>query len=156
MIERQRDYEYVERRPDLEVVEPAPVAEAAHVDSVVVDPQATQAARVFRLTEAIYLLFGFIEALIAIRFVLRALGANPQSGFAAAIYAVTGPLVAPFSGIFGVPQFNGSVLEPHSVVAIIVYALLAWLIARLAWLMMADTRSEVSSHVRSVRTRTPR
>jgi hypothetical protein len=71
---------------------------------------------------------------------LRAFGANPAAPFAAAIYAITGPLIAPFNGLFGTPQLNGSVFEPHSVVAIIVYALLGWLLAKLVWLIMADTR----------------
>jgi YggT family protein len=115
------------------------------VDNVVVDHQASRNAAVFKLQQAIYLLFGFIEALIAIRFVLRLLGANPSASFASAIYAVTGPFVAPFTGIFGTPQFSGSVLEPHSIVAIIMYALLAWLIAQVVWLLMGDTRAATAT-----------
>ena len=48
------------------------------------------------MTQLVYLVFGLIEGLIAIRFVLKALGANPTAGFAEFIYGITGPLVAPF------------------------------------------------------------
>jgi len=56
-----------------------------------------------KLVRAIYLIFGLIEGLILIRFVLKALGANASAGFAQFIYGVTAPLVAPFYGLFGNP-----------------------------------------------------
>ena len=77
------------------------------------------------------MIFGLIEGLILIRFILKALGANPSAGFAQFIYGITAPLVAPFYGLFGNPSAQGSVLELHSIVALIVYALLAWLILKL-------------------------
>src|SRR5947207_15106412 len=63
------------------VTTPAP----ASVDSTAAtayDPYAGRRQAASRLVQAIYLIFGIIEALIAIRIVLRALGANPQAGFA--------------------------------------------------------------------------
>lgn len=79
----------------------------------------------------------------------RLLGANLAADFAAFIYGITAPLVAPFVGLFGTPQFNGSVLEPHSLVAIIVYALLAWLLAKLVWVVWGETRTGVTTSSRS-------
>lgn len=107
----------------------------------------------YRLEQALYLLFGVIEALIAIRFVLRLLAANPGAPFVSTIYRVTAPLVAPFVGVFGTVQANGSVLESQAVVALIVYALLAWLLVRLAWLIFGETRSGVATTSRSTNTR---
>ncbi len=124
---------------------------AVQHDQVVVDSPATRNAGLIKLQEAIYLLFGIIEVLIAIRFLLLAFGANPGAPFAAAIYAITAPFIAPFVGIFGTPRFGGSLLEPHSIVAIIVYALLAWVIVKIAWLVMADTRDDVRTTTHSVR-----
>lgn len=129
-----------------------PVASTEHVEAVVTDPYAPRRATVSKVRQAIYLLFGLIEALVAIRFALRLLGANPAADFAAFIYAITAPLVAPFVGLFGTPQFNGSVLEPHSLVAIIVYALLAWLMAKLVWIVWGETRTGVTTSSRSVDT----
>jgi hypothetical protein len=122
-----------------------------HVEHVAVSDAATRNAGVYRLQEAIYFLFGIIEILIAVRFVLRALGANPAAPFAAAIYTITAPLVAPFNGMFGEPQLSQSVFEPQSIVAIIVYALIGWALAKIVWLLMADTGSTATTAKRVVR-----
>jgi len=83
-----------------------------------------------------------IGGLLGIRFLLRALGANPDAGFAQAVYAITGVLVAPFSGLFGATQMpTGGTLELSTLVALIVYAGLGWLLARVAWLMLGERRS---------------
>jgi hypothetical protein len=126
------------------------VAEAEHVEHVVVDSPATRNAGVFRFEQAIYLLFGLIEILIAMRFALLALGANPNSPFAAAIYGISSFFVAPFTGIFGSPQLGTNVFEPASLVAILVYAMLAWMFGKLVWLMMGDTSGEIATSSRVV------
>ena len=107
-----------------------------------------------RVTQLVYLIFGLIEGLIAIRFVLKALGANPSAGFAEFIYGITNVLVAPFVGLFGNPQTQGSVLEVTSIVALIVYALVAWLLGRLAWILVGETRSAVTTWSTSIDSRT--
>jgi hypothetical protein len=101
----------------------------------------------YRTTQLIYWIFGLIEGLIVIRFALKALGANPSAGFAQFIYGVSAPFVAPFMGLFGNPQTNGSVLELNSLIGLIVYALVAWLLAKLTWILVGDVRSAV--HARS-------
>ncbi|HEX8034950.1 MAG TPA: YggT family protein [Ktedonobacterales bacterium] len=93
-----------------------------------VDP--TPASRVYRREQIVYFIFGIIEVLIIIRIVLRLLAANPDAAFTSLIYTLTAPFIAPFEGVFPTPQRNGSVLELSSVLAVIVYALLAYLIAR--------------------------
>jgi hypothetical protein len=117
------------------------------------DPYAGRRHTSYRVVQAIYLVFGVIEALIVIRLVLRGLGANPDAGFAQFVYGLTAVFVAPFAGLFGNPQAGGSVLELHSIVALVVYALLAWLLTRLAWLLVGETRSAVRTASTSVETR---
>jgi hypothetical protein len=131
----------------------APRSEAEHVDAVAYDPYANKRLAAYRLTQLIYWIFGLIEGLILIRFVLKALGANPNAGFAEFIYGITYPLVAPFVGLFGNPSAQGSVLELHSIVALIVYALLAWLLAKLAWIVVGDTRTAVKTRATEFDTR---
>lgn len=133
---------------------PAPGATVDQVTATAYDPYAGRRQTSRRLVQAIYLLFGVIEALIAIRFVLRVLGANPAAGFATFIYGITAPLIAPFVGLFGNPQFDGSVLEWHSLVAVVVYALLAWLIAKVVWLLVGETRSAATTASSSTEERT--
>ena len=131
-----------------------PVAEVDQVESVAYDPYAQKRMTAYRVTQFIYWLFGLIEGLILIRFVLKALGANPSAGFAEFIYGITYPLVAPFVGLFGSPQAaQGSILELHSIVALIVYALLAWLLAKLAWIMVGESRSAVKTRATSIDSR---
>ena len=49
--------------------------------------------------------------LLGIRFVLGFLARNPTAGFAQVIYRITGPFMAPLTGPFGQPRFEGSVIE---------------------------------------------
>jgi hypothetical protein len=119
------------------------------VEQIVDDPSATQRMRIYKGEQVIYLIFGIVEALIAIRLILRLLAANPVAGFASFIYGITDPLVAPFVGLFTTPAYNGNVLELTSIVAIIVYALVAWLLVRVLWLAAGEDR-------RGVRTTTER
>ncbi len=136
------------------VTTPTPVTVVDQTATATTDPYAARVRTASRVVQLIYLVFGVIEALIAIRIVLHALGANPDAGFAQLIYGLTAPLVAPFAGLFGNPQANGNVLELQSIVALVVYALVAWLLAKLAWLMLGDTRSAVTTSSTSVGTRT--
>jgi hypothetical protein len=121
----------------------------------VTDPYAPRHGAADKARQAIYLIFGIIEALIAIRVVLRLLGANQEAGFAAFIYGVTTPLLAPFFGLFGTSQINGRVLEPHSIVAILIYALIAWGLAKVTWLFLGETRRGSRAEVHEVNTEAP-
>jgi uncharacterized protein YggT (Ycf19 family) len=89
-----------------------------------------------RAVEVTYLVFGIIEGLLAIRLVLKLLAANPQAGFANFIYGVTDFFMAPFRYLLPtVGGSSGAVLETSVVIAIIVYALIAWVLARLIVIM---------------------
>ena len=89
-----------------------------------------------RAVEVTYLVFGIIEGLLAIRLVLKLLAANPHAGFTNFIYGVTDFFMAPFRNLLPVVGgSSGSVLETSVVIAIIVYALIAWVLARLIVIM---------------------
>jgi hypothetical protein len=142
-----------ERHEHVTHAEPGVAAE--RVEAVATDPYARRRGTAYKVRQAIYLTFGIVEGLIAIRFVLRLLGANPRADFAEFVYGVTAPFLAPFVGLFGTPQYNGSVLELHSIVAIVVYALLAWALAKLAWLLLGETRGGVRTSASRVDTDVP-
>jgi hypothetical protein len=129
-------------------------ATADHTLTTAYDPYAGRRANSARAVQAIYLVFGLIEGLLLIRFFLRALAANPDAGFAQAVYAVTGVLVAPFMGLFGTPQIaTGAALELSTLIALIVYAGIGWLIARAAWLIFGESRSSSVASVTRNQTR---
>ena len=75
--------------------------------------------------------FGVIEALIAIRFILLLLGANAETGFVSLIYALSGIFMAPFNAILESQSVEGAMFEWSALVAIAVYALIAWGVAQL-------------------------
>ena len=87
---------------------------------------------VSRVQQFVYTLTGILSGILAIRFVLSLLGANRLNGFANLIYTITSPFVAPFRGLFGIDtQVGISRIEIETLVAIAVYALIAWAIVRL-------------------------
>jgi hypothetical protein len=69
------------------------------------------------------------------------LGASPNADFGALIYGITAPLVQPFVGLFGTSQLDGAVFEPQSLDAIIVYALVGWLLGKVVSILMGETRT---------------
>ncbi len=77
----------------------------------------------------IYFFFGALEILLIFRLILRLTGANSFSAFVGLIYGITGVFIVPFQGIFHQATAAGvettAVLEPATIVAIVVYAVLA-------------------------------
>lgn len=83
----------------------------------------------------IYFLLGIIEILLAFRLILKLTGANPATSFVSFIYSLSQIFVAPFAGIFPQTTGTGAVttahFEPSTIVAMIVYAVVAWGIAKI-------------------------
>jgi hypothetical protein len=80
----------------------------------------------------IYFIGGLLIALLAIRFLLALLGANPGNGFADFIYTVSHPFVVPFFGLFNYDETLGvHRFEYETLVAIVVYAIVMELLVRL-------------------------
>lgn len=79
---------------------------------------------------AVWYVYGFIAVLLAIRFILKLLGANSDSGFVEFTYSISGIFSVPFDSVFGVTTAQAgstqSVFEPSILVALAVYALVAW------------------------------
>lgn len=80
----------------------------------------------------VYYITGVIIAFLVLRLLLLLAAANQGNGFVDFMYAVSGFFAAPFFGIFSyTPTYGQSVFEVSTVVAIIIYALLGWGIAKL-------------------------
>ncbi len=89
-----------------------------------------------RVSALLGFFFSVLEGLLGLRILLKLMEANPNNAFASAVYNLTGLFVAPFNSLLGNPaSAGGRVLEITSIVAIIVYALIAWAIIRLVWLV---------------------
>lgn len=85
------------------------------------------------LSRLIALIAGIIILLLALRFLLSLLGANTANSFANFIYTVSHPFVAPFFGLFNYNQIKYGVsrFEVYTLVAIVVYAIIAWILTAL-------------------------
>ncbi|MGB4803504.1 MAG: hypothetical protein WBV59_12665, partial [Anaerolineae bacterium] len=93
MIIERRDEQAPGVRP-LIVSTSAPARTTAQqTETFTSDPYAVRREGTLRVQNGIYLLFGILEGLLAIRFVLPLLGANPAAGFAQFIYSVTKPFL---------------------------------------------------------------
>lgn len=103
---------------------------------------------IFRISELIWGILGIIELLLGFRIALKALGADPTSGFANIIYSLSQPLAAPFAGIL---QTNagtaGSVFEWSTIIAAIVYVVIAVVLVQLLSFARPITPEEVEENV---------
>lgn len=87
------------------------------------------------ILNTIYILIGFLQILLTLRFFLRFTGANTENQFTQFIYSLSDPFIAPFSTLFISPVTEGgsnpiggaNVFDLNILVAIFVYALLGWL-----------------------------
>ncbi|HEY5268582.1 MAG TPA: YggT family protein [Candidatus Saccharimonadales bacterium] len=80
----------------------------------------------------IWYIAGVLLVLLGFRFVLALVGANTVNGFANFIYKVSHPFVSPFFSLFSYKQnYGASHFEIYTLVAMLVYAAVAWGIAGL-------------------------
>lgn len=90
-----------------------------------------QQETLYRSTRFIWYIFYIIETLLALRFFLKLLGANPAAGFSTFIYKTSHFFVSPFQYVFGAPSVGQSVFEVSTLLALVVYWLAAWGIVKL-------------------------
>lgn len=102
---------------------------------------------IFRVHQVVWYILVIIEVLLGFRIVLKALGANPASGFVNLIYTFSDPLALPFRGIFRTSVASGSVFEWSTIIAVPVYALIGFGIVQLMQLIKPVTPHEVTDAV---------
>lgn len=107
------------------------------------EPEREQRIFSFKATQLIWLLFGILEALIALRIGLKLIGANPESPIVALIYGFTYLFLFLFEGLVASPAVGSMVLELSSMFAMLIYALIAWAIERAVWLIFYRPRGPV-------------
>jgi len=107
------------------------------------EPERERRIFTFKATQLVWLLFGILEALIALRIGLKLIGANPASPIAVFIYGFTSLFLFPFTGLIGTPAVGNMVLEVSSMIAMVVYALIAWALERMIWVIFYRPRGPV-------------
>ena len=102
---------------------------------------ANQNSAVARIVNIVYYLFGILELLLVVRVILHLVGANAGNGFANFIDVLSAPFVALFASLLQNPTLGGTaVLEITTIIAMLVWAIVAWLVGRLIWLTLSRPR----------------
>lgn len=86
---------------------------------------------IYRGTQIVWYILGIMEVLLAFRFVLKLLAANPAAGFSNFIYGVTYIFAAPFLSVFRMTRVEGSIFEWTTLLAMFVYWMIAFGIIKL-------------------------
>ncbi len=121
-----------------------PTNTESEVQTTQKEPERERRIFTFKATQLVWLLFGILEALLALRFGLKLIGANPDSPIAVFIYGFTNLFLFPFTGLTGTPTAGSMVLEISTVIAMVVYALIGWALERIIWVIFYRPRGPVT------------
>ena len=99
----------------------------------------------YRGTQVVWYIVGLIEVLLAFRFVLKLLAANPAAGFSSFIYAVSYPFATPFLNVFGTSKVAGSIFEWTTILAMLVYLLIGWGIVKMFFMSKTVSTPEAAA-----------
>ncbi len=101
----------------------------------------------FTAARLVYYIFGILEVLLAFRLVFKLMGANPGSGFVSFVYSSSQVFLVPFNAIFRTAATQGiettAVLEPATIIAMIVYAIIAWGIVTLFIILKKNNQDDM-------------
>jgi hypothetical protein len=107
---------------------------------VVAHAPSTRTVLVSRVSKLIWLIASVINVLLALRFVLKLIAANPGNPFTDFMYSVTGFLVGPFVGIVNTPVAqSGATVDVAALFAMVVYTILALVIVQLIRILFASS-----------------
>ena len=90
----------------------------------------------YRIANIVWLFTFALLALIALRVVLLLINANEENAFVSWVYSTSWFFVRPFMGITDDPSFNGVVFEVNSLIAILIYVLIIYLVLQLVRVML--------------------
>ena len=118
-----------------ETVENSDTTEVETVYSSEVDAPESPAQRMRRISTTIRFIFIVIEIVLALRFFLKLVGANPDSPFGVFLYGISDPFAAPFDALLGNPKIGSGEVEFTTLLALIVYPVFGWILIRSIQLM---------------------
>ena len=98
----------------------------------------------YKGTQIVWYVWGLIEALLAFRFILKLLAADPTAGFSSFIYNVSYPFVAPFISVFKMTRVEGSIFEWTTLLAMLVIWLIAFGIVKLFFMSKTVSTPEAA------------
>ena len=118
----------------------------AATEQVVRDVAAERRLTFLQIDRIMYTILGILEIMLGLRFLLKLIAANPDSGFTVFIYGVTGLFMAPFNALIGTPTYKGASFEATALIAMAVYALLFWVVVRIILVVTSQTSARTVTH----------
>jgi hypothetical protein len=100
-------------------------------ETVVYNTAPANVRPLYRGTQIVWYIFYVVETILLFRFILKLIGANTGAGFTQFVYALSYPFAAPFLYVVGSPHVLGSIIEWSTLLAMVVYWVVAWGIVRL-------------------------
>lgn len=101
------------------------------------DKNQSRANARYWITRVTYFVLGVLEVILGLRLLFRLLGANSDNGFITFLYSLSHIFVVGFNGIFNDQALGRSVFEVSTLIAMLVYALIAWGIVSLGRMLFA-------------------
>lgn len=101
------------------------------------DKNQSRANARYWITSVTYFVLGVLEVILGLRLLFRLLGANQGNDFIAFLYSLSHIFVVGFNGIFNDQALGRSVFEVSTLIAMLVYALIAWGIVSLGRVLFA-------------------
>lgn len=115
-------------------------------EEVFEDKNQSRANTRYWITTVTYFILGVLEVILFLRLLFRLLGANTYNNFITFLYNLSHIFVGPFNGIFNDQTLGrGGVFEVSTIIAMLVYALIAWGIVSLGRVVFAPQLSSRQS-----------
>lgn len=144
-----------ERMPDLPPKAAPPPMPPLTLDETKIDVENVEArqeeARTVRyaigkLNDFLQWFMAVLEVTLAIRFLLKLIGADPTNLFAGILYALTDIILFPFSNIVHSPSVHPPYqeFEWSTLIAMIIYALIFWAIRRFLSILITSPEESAS------------
>ncbi|EFH88605.1 MULTISPECIES: YggT family protein [Ktedonobacter] len=109
-------------------------------EEVYVNPDVQRAKMRYWVAATIYFILSVLEIILLLRFIFRLLGANESNGFVKGLYDLSYVFMGPFKGIFSDPSFGqASMFEISTLIAMLIYALIAWGLVALSRVALGPT-----------------
>lgn len=96
---------------------------------------------VFQMTRLLWACLSLLEISLGLRILLKLIGANPENGFTRLIYSFTMLPTAPFTGLTPTWVSGQTILEVSTIIAMLVYWLVVWIVARAIPIVMDRQRT---------------
>ena len=131
--------------------EQAPKPPSVHLDPTIAARNQkrteTRKSAIYRVHQFIWYILWVIEVVLAIRIILKLLGASSESLFVTFVYELSQPLVNPFYRMFPDTVVQRTIFEWSAITASFVYALGAYALVKLIKLIKPASTEEVAATI---------